>query len=306
MGHTSYSSATYSTIKSSTAGRSTADIFTNNKTRTVDVGMNPKNLTVRECRDSVAHPLSLAVQFWLDVTGSMGSIPEKLIREKLGALIETMLKHKIADPAVLFGGIGDHYTDSAPLQVGQFESGAEELAKWLTGLFLEGGGGGQNKESYLLAWYVAARHTSIDCFEKRGKKGYLFTVGDEKTWGSLEAATLTEIFGKSVSESVSAEQLLREVKQMYHVYHIHVNSTGYANDPDVIGDWKRLLGENLIILDDSDVIAETIATTIAVMEGSLKSDVMSTFDPRIAASVSRALVNVNTNNSVTTTNVIEF
>jgi len=265
--------------------------------------MDPKGLRVRECRDSAAHPLSLAIQFWLDDTGSMGEIPEKLIREKLGALIETMLKHNIQSPAVLFGGIGDHHSDEYPCQVGQFESGTNELNKWLTGLYLEGNGGGQNKESYLLAWYVASRHTSIDCFEKRGKKGYLFTVGDEKTWDKLDASTLKEIFGVSQAEDITAEQLLKEAQRMYHVFHIHINSTQYRNDMNVIDDWKRLLGQNLIILDDSDVVAETVASTIAVMEGVDKNVVLKSIG---SSSVTNALININNTTDLIDSSVIEF
>lgn len=304
MGWPTYSSAAYDSLRKTYSTKSTDDIFVNNKTRSIDPEMNPKGLRVRESRDSANHPTSLAIQFWLDETGSMGQIPEKLIREKLGALIETMLKHNIQSPAVLFGGIGDHHCDRHPCQVGQFESGTIELNKWLTGLYLEGSGGGQNKESYLLAWYVASRHTSIDCFEKRGKKGYLFTVGDEKTWDKLDASTLKEIFGVSQAEDITAEQLLKEAQRMYHVFHIHINSTQYRNDMDVIGDWKRLLGQNLIILDDADVVAETVASTIAVMEGVDKDTVLKSIGS--SSAVTNALININNTTDLTNSSVIDF
>lgn len=292
MGYTSYSSATYASMRSAAKTLSTNDLFVNNKTRSVDSGMDPKKMKLRECRDSAAHPLSLAIQFWLDETGSMGDVPEYLIREKLGALIETMLKNNITDPAVLFGGIGDHKSDRHPLQVGQFESGTDELAKWLTGLYLEGAGGGSSEESYLLAWYVAAKHTSIDCFEKRGKKGYLFTVGDEKTHPSLRADQIKEIFGIGQAEDVTAEQLLAEAQQMYHVFHIHINTTSYRNDPEVIGQWKGLLGQNFIVLDEPDNVAEVVASTIAICEGVDKASVLASLG-KAGASVGSALVNIN-------------
>lgn len=53
------------------------------------------------------------------------------------------------------------------------------IARQLEKLWLEKGGGGNCCESYTLPWYFAALHTAIDWFEKRGQKGYLFTVGDE-------------------------------------------------------------------------------------------------------------------------------
>lgn len=302
MGGTRYSSATYDSLKTSYKSQPSAAIFTN--TATVDSEMNPMNLKMRESRDSVANPNSIAIQLWLDETGSMGSIPEHLIRNKLGSLIETILAHKVADPAVLFGGIGDHYSDRCPLQVGQFESGTLELNKWLTGLYLEGGGGGSGEESYLLAWLIAARHTSIDCFEKRGKKGYLFTVGDEQTHEVVSKEKVQELLGYNPEADFTAEQLLREAQQKYHVFHIHCADS--RSTRAVESQWKRLLGERFIALDDSDNLAETIATTIAVMEGVDKASVLSAFDKKIAASVSTALINVNGTSGVTTASVIEF
>lgn len=306
MGYTSWSDSAYRTIKTAYTTRSTDDIFTSNKTKTIHPDMDPKNLRIRECRDSTVHPASLAIQFWLDETGSMGEIPENLIRYKLGALIETLLKHKVTDPAVLFGGIGDHKSDSYPLQVGQFESGTEELNKWITGLYLEGNGGGQNMESYLLAWLIAGRYTSIDCFEKRGKKGYLFTVGDEKTWDSLSGDRLIDLMGGQ-GDNVTAEQLLTEARRLYHVYHIHVNTTGYRDDADVIGSWKKLLGQNLIILNDPDNVAEVVASTIAIMEGADKASVLGAFDSKTALSVGSALVSIDDRSLINTSaKVIEF
>ena len=50
-----------------------------------------------------------------------------LVREKLGPLMTTLIDHGVAHPLILFGGIGDHHSDSYPLRVGQFESGMAEL-----------------------------------------------------------------------------------------------------------------------------------------------------------------------------------
>ena len=72
------------------------------------------------------------------------------------------------DPQILFGAIGDATCDRAPLQVGQFESD-NRMDDDLGRILLEGGGGGQKTESYELAMYFMARHTAIDCFEKRGR-----------------------------------------------------------------------------------------------------------------------------------------
>ena len=44
----------------------------------------------------------------LDVTGSMGSIPHYLVKDGLPNIMDGLIKKGIADPQVLFMGIGDH------------------------------------------------------------------------------------------------------------------------------------------------------------------------------------------------------
>ncbi|MGK0391120.1 MAG: hypothetical protein ACI94Y_003882 [Maribacter sp.] len=293
MGYTDWSSDAYKHLKKSYSTKSRGAIFKNTASRKLADELNPKGLKFRESRDSDAHPNSLAIMVNLDVTGSMGRIPEQLIRHKLGALMDTLIDHDIEDPQVLFSAIGDHISDRCPLQVGQFESGTDELNEGLAKIFIEGGGGGQNMESYLMAWLVAGRHTSIDCFEKRGNKGFLFTIGDEKSWHQLNADWLKNVMGYSQAETLKAEDLLAEAQRMYHVFHIHVNETGYKDSPDVIGYWKDLLGERALILDTHESLAELIASTVAVINGIDLGKLTAGFDAKTASSIKNALVNIS-------------
>ncbi len=298
MGYTRWSDDAYEHLKSSKANMSTDDIFANNKTGKSSAAMSPVGVKFRESRDSDIHPDSLSIAVYLDVTGSMGRIPEILVREKLGSLMNTLISHGIEHPQILFGAIGDHVSDRYPLQVAQFESGTDELDKWLTEIYIEGGGGGQSKESYTLGWLFCARHTSCDCFEKRGQKGFLFTIGDEAAWDKLEADRLKAIMGYSEATTLTDQQLLEEVQRSYHVFHIHINEASYRDDPNVLGYWKKLLGERLIILDDYNAIAETIASTVAVIHGVDLSNILNSFDKSISQTVAKALVNVK-NTAVT-------
>jgi hypothetical protein len=292
MGSTSWSSSAYDSFKSSYKSKSTDDIFTHNKTKDISSEMDPKGLKFREARDSDTHPQTVAIGIFLDETGSMGAIPEMIVREKLRNLMETLITHGIKDAAVLFGGIGDHIgPDQYPLQVGQFESGTEELNKWLTDIYLEGMGGGQNRESYLLAWLIAGRHTSIDCFEKRGQKGFLFTIGDEASWNKIKASRLQQLLGYSQAEDVTDVQLLAEAQRMYHVFHIHIQEGSYKNDPQILKYWKDLLKERLIVLEDYTKISEVIASTVAVISGADMEKVLDSFDSKTSLVVRNSIVN---------------
>lgn len=248
MGSSSYdlSARSYRATASGYATKAASDIFTQSKERRIHKDMDPKGITIRESRDSEAHPSVLPVILSLDVTGSMGHIPHSLIKDGLPKLMGGLIQ-KGADVSLLFLGIGDHECDQAPLQVGQFESGDAELDLWLTRTYLEAGGGGNAGESYLLAWHFANNFVSTDAWEKRGQKPFLFTVGDEPNLKNLPTSALSEVYGKSF-ESTTAEALLEEARKKFRVYHLHVTHSTQAKYS--LDGWKQALGENCIEVKD--------------------------------------------------------
>jgi len=236
------------------------------KQRNINNAMNPNGIKIREARDSKEHPNSVPIILGLDVTGSMETVPHFLVKEGLPKMMGKIIQAGIPDPQVLFLGIGDHEEDSSPLQVGQFESGDELLDKWLTDLWLEGGGGGNEGESYLLAWYFAAKHTSIDSFDKRKKKGYVFTIGDEPTLKRVPAKTLKALMGDGQYGDMNAADLLEKASERYHVFHLHITQTFAGERQETIDGWKQLLQDNLIIVKDRNDVAKTIADIVLKTE----------------------------------------
>ena len=232
------------------------------KEKTINTAMNPSGVKLRESRDSKEHPTSLAIVLALDVTGSMGSIPHFLVKEGLPHVMEDIIKSGIKDPQVLFLGIGDHECDSFPLQVSQFESSDELLDKWLTTIYLEGGGGGNEGESYPLAWYFAGKHTSIDCWEKRKEKGFLFTIGDEPYLRSVPKTKLHEIMGDGQYSDMDARVLLDKAKETYNVFHILIRETSAGSRDVTINSWKQLLGDNVLVAQSHTQVHNIIAETI--------------------------------------------
>jgi hypothetical protein len=230
--------------------------------------LDPFGVRVRESRDSGEHPTSLAIAVLFDVTGSMGYVPRRL-QEKLPALFGLLQrKGYVEHPQILFGAVGDAVTDRVPLQVGQFESD-NRLDVQLGNIFLEGNGGGQMHESYQLAAYFMARHTSIDCFEKRGKRGYLFFIGDEMCYPAVHAAEVRRVIGGERAKSISTEAIFAELRRFYHTYYILPEGSSYVGDDRVLGHWRGLLGQHVIQLDCLDAVCETIALTIGLGEGAI-------------------------------------
>ena len=231
--------------------------------------MNPAGV-VRESRDSDSHPDSVAIGVLFDVTGSMGVVP-RVLQTKLGSLMRLLVqKGYLAHPQVLFGAVGDAYTDRVPLQIGQFESGLEmddDLGK----IYIEGGGGGQVHESYELGIYFFARHTAIDCYDKRGHKGYLFTIGDEMPYDVVRKQQVADVLGDKLRQDIATDQIVAEVQERYEYFHIIPTNTYHGQRPEVQARWRELLGERVLLLDDETAVSETIALAIGLCEGTLDS-----------------------------------
>lgn len=236
------------------------------KSRSLNSAMNPYGVQLRESRDSVEHPESLAIIFGLDVTGSMMQVPHFLVKEGLPHIMGKLIQKGIEHPQVLFVAIGDHECDNAPLQIGQFESGDDQLDQWLTDVYLEGGGGGNAGESYLLAWYFAGYHTSIDCFEKRGTKGFLITIGDEPCLKTLPQRSLKGIMGDGQYEDFKHFDLLSKAQEKYDVYHINVTQTGKGRLKETQDSWSQLLADRFINVDRQEDIADVISDLIIKRE----------------------------------------
>jgi hypothetical protein len=227
--------------------------------------LDPHGLTVRESRDSAEHPNSLAISVLFDVTGSMGGVP-RVLQTKLPDLFGLLLRKGYTEhPQILFGAVGDATCDRVPLQLGQFESD-NRMDDDLGNILLEGGGGGQMTESYELALYAMARHTALDCHEKRGRRGYLFLIGDEMPYGKVKAREVRAVLGETIRADIPVRDILDELRRKFHVFYILPAGTSYAGNREVLGIWRGLLGQNVIELDDLDAVCETIALTVGLGE----------------------------------------
>ena len=252
MGYGSYSSESRS-VRAESLGYTDVSapiekLFTQSREEKIHPLMNPYGV-FRESRDSAEHPNTVPIIIALDETGSMGNIPKMFLANGLPHIMDTIFQAGITDPQILFMGIGDHEFDQAPLQVGQFETSDQLLDQWLTSVWIEGKGGPNYGESYLLAWLFAAYHTEHDSFQKRNQKGFLFTIGDEETLREIPASKARNITGRDQYADLSADGLLKAAREKYHVFHLHINETHSGHDQNTKNTWKQRMKDDLILVD---------------------------------------------------------
>lgn len=273
------------------ATKSTSEIYSRSG---MHEELDPKVIKIRESRDSENHPNSTAIIVGLDVTGSMSMVLDVMARKGLPTLVTSILDRKpVDDPHIMCMGIGDvRANDRAPLQVTQFEADIQ-IAKTLEDIWLEGRGGGNMFESYALAWYFAAVHTSIDCFEKRGKKGYLFTVGDERPTPDLTKEEILAVCGSNPERDLTGEELLKMVSEKYEVFHLIVEEGSNYERDRTRKLWTELIGQKAIPLSDHKEMAEVIVSTIQVNEGASKEDVVSSWDGSTSVVVANAIAGLS-------------
>lgn len=272
MGSGRWSTDVYSARANYRAASGTsAFAYSDSGARKAHAALDPQGVAKRESRDSAEHPRSTPIAVLFDVTGSMGTVPRTL-QTKLPQLLGLLTRKGYAeDPHIMFGAVGDATCDRVPLQAGQFESD-NRMEDDLEKIVLEGGGGGQKKESYELAMYFMARHTDLDSVTQRGRRGYLFLIGDEMPYPRVNPKEVKKFIGDKLSEPISTEAIIAELQRTFDVYYLMPTAAGWGGDAEILARWRALLGQNVIELDDLDAVCETIALTVGLGEDRIDLD----------------------------------
>lgn len=240
MGGSSYSRSTYSSGTGRSHSRQSASMYS--ETNKVDDSVLPSG--ERRLDTDVKHPVVIA----LDVTGSMGD-NTKIIYDKMPMFWgQIEQKGYLTDMAFSFCAVGDVYTDEAPLQITPFEKGID-IDGWLKKIWLEGNGGGQTMESYdLAALFYLTRCSISNC-----EKGFFFFIGDEGFYPELDGKPTREIF--------------EGLKNKFETYFLHLQYDCGSDNERIIKDWRSVLGERLMILQEPKSIVDVIIGIIAMNMG---------------------------------------
>ncbi len=243
---------------------------------------NPAKMKLpREACDSAQSPHSKGIILQNDGTGSMGRYSLSLIQKQFPKLIESIYATVPWNPHIMCACVGDVAAgDEAPFQATQFETDLRILEQ-LEKIWLEGYGGGNGSESYILGWYFAAKYCKMDCFNKRGEKGFMFSFGDEGPTPKLTPYELRTVFGdrEGLSQrTLSATDCLEMASEKFNCYHIILHGSGYNRYYGMVDDWKNLMGGHACDLSDYDCLPELVCTILKMYEGSSKTEAIQSIE----------------------------
>lgn len=233
--------------------------------------LNPYGLEVRESRDSDEHPASNSIIVGLDVSGSMGKVVRGIHRDLPNLLKLLGSRNYIPHPQIMFAAFSNGTCDRVPVQVGQFESD-NRMDENLENMILGGrlAGGCDVRESAELMVYLAGNHTSIDCYEKRQRKGYMFLITDEMAYESIKRKEIDHIFGRDIGSDMPLQQAVAETSEMYHIFILIPTETSSGKNPQVEKFYKSYFDpKQVILMGNSEDVSETIGLVIGLTEGTV-------------------------------------
>ena len=291
MGHGSYKASDWAKLKNSrgiSASSSVDQIFSGNS---LSEKYDPKFINMRESCDSEDSPNSTPVILAFDVTGSMGYLAAEIAKNSLNkTAIELYDKQPVSNPHIMCAAITspDNYGGGF-LQVTQFEADIRVVEQLLE---LKVGFGGNRYSFDSLIWYFAAKHTSIDSYKKRGKKGFLFVIGDEicgaQHGESLSVKEVKDVFNDDITHNLPLKNVYKMASEMYEIYHI------VADRASSMESWEAFLPGRVAYIAAKDIqyLSEVITTIMQMANGMEKRTAISQWPKEVQSVVENAVTHI--------------
>jgi len=182
-----------------------------------------------------------------DVTGSMGKWPAAIF-SKLPYLEIEGKEYLGDDMEISFCAFGDVYSDKYPLQVRQF-SKSTDLKIQLEALVIEGGGGGQVKESPEVAALYYARNVDMPV----ASKPICIIITDESLYETINQEDAKIHAKVDIEARIKTKDVFDELKRRYAVYLVRkpYSPTGTdgisSTDKGIVNEWLQYVDEEHIV-----------------------------------------------------------
>ena len=182
-----------------------------------------------------------------DVTGSMDEWPKTMFSKLPYLELETK-QYLGENTEIGFAAVGDANSDKYPLQVCEYTSGLDLKTK-MESLIIEGGGGGQDRESYELAALYYARNVT----HPKATHPILIIIGDENYYDVISPDQAKRYAKVILPERITAKDVFDELMRKYSVYLIRkpygrtLGDKRSTADQHIHDSWVKLLGEDRIV-----------------------------------------------------------
>lgn len=276
MGYGSYQASDWQKLKKSRnlgASNNASQTFTRKE---ISEKLNSRFIGIRESFDSEDSPNSTPVILGFDVTGSMGYLANEIATKSLNETITRIISEKVVDDPHLMCAAFTSETD--PMQITQFEADIRVVEQLLD--FVLGGG---NRYSFdNLLWYFAAKHTQIDSFKKRGKKGILIGIGDEICGGEsnfLCPAAIENVFKDTVSKDIQFYEAYEMASEQYEIAHIVIGPDyrfDEKNPRNSYKGWNEAIPGRVAKISSNNVdkLDDVIIAVMKLIKGETKDSIL--------------------------------
>lgn len=287
MGTGNYNASDWNKLKKSRKLSTSNEAKKTFKNLGIKQSLDSRYIYCRESKDSTDSPNATPVIIGFDVTDSMDYLAHNIATKSLNDTILKILETKtITNPHIMCAAFTR--TDM-PLQVTQFEADIRVVEQLLD--FSLGGYNPSSADNLL--WYFAAHHTKIDSFTKRGKKGILIGIGDEKSnykdnvlkKGDIKATTCDE-----PDKKYTFSELIRIINAMYELFHIVIGEDcrfDPQNNRESYSEWCEALPGRVAKIHAKDIeyLDSLIVSIIRLSQGEDKSTVLSSIENTTARKV---------------------
>jgi hypothetical protein len=226
----------------------------------VSDGVDANDLILDRIKTKSKSPLIILC----DVTGSMGEWPATIF-SKLPYLELEGKEYLGDDMEIAFGAIGDYTCDRYPLQMRDFAKGLD-LKKRMEELVIEGGGGGQIRESYEMGALYCARNVDMPL----ASKPICIIIGDEGFYDTINKADAKKHARVDIEGRLKSSDVFDELKRRFAVYLVrkpyepsHREELSHT-DKTIHAQWEKVLGnDHIVMLPDAGRIADVIFGILA-------------------------------------------
>ena len=227
--------------------------------------LEPDRPDVRESRDNDEHPASLAISVLFDVTGSMGGVP-RVLQTKLPDLLRPAaaqgLRRAPADP--LRRRRRRHLRPgpaaARPVRVRQPDGRAARQHPARRR--------GRRPDDRVLRTralrHGPAHRPRLPREARPPRLPLPHRRRDALRQGQGPRGPRRP--RRPPRRDIPLPAILAELRRKFHVFYILPAGASHAGNPEVLALWRRLLGQNVIELDDLDAVCETIALTVGLGE----------------------------------------